>query len=48
MLGALCAIGVLPIDRQGFETIIRDLLPSRLLEENLKAFDKGREKVQES
>jgi len=47
MLGALCAIGVLPINRQGFETIIRDLLPSRLLEENLKAFDKGGEAVQE-
>ena len=47
MLGALCAIDVLPIHRQGFETIIRDLLPSRLLEENLKAFDKGREVVQE-
>jgi indolepyruvate ferredoxin oxidoreductase beta subunit len=47
MLGALCAIGVLPIDRRGFETIIQDLLPSRLLEENLKAFDKGREVVQE-
>jgi indolepyruvate ferredoxin oxidoreductase beta subunit len=47
MLGALCAIGVLPINRQGFETIIRDLLPSRLLEENLKAFDKGGEVVQE-
>jgi len=47
MLGALCAIGVLPINRQGFESIIRDLLPSRLLEENLKAFDKGREVVQE-
>jgi len=48
MLGALCAIGVLPINRQGFESIIRDLLPSRLLEENLEAFDKGREVVQES
>ncbi len=48
MLGALCAIGVLPIDRQGFESIIRDLLPPQLLEENLKAFDKGREVVQES
>jgi indolepyruvate ferredoxin oxidoreductase beta subunit len=47
MLGALCTIGVLPIDRQGFESIIRDLLPSRLLEDNLKAFDKGREVVQE-
>ena len=48
MLGALCAIGVLPIHRQGFESIIRDLLPSRLLEENFKAFDKGGEVVQES
>jgi len=47
MLGALCAIGVLPIHQEGFESIIRDLLPSRLLEENLKAFDKGREVVQE-
>ena len=47
MLGALCTIDVLPIHRQGFETIIRDLLPSRLLEENLKAFDKGGEAVQE-
>jgi indolepyruvate ferredoxin oxidoreductase beta subunit len=47
MLGALCAIDVLPIHRQGFETIIQDLLPSRLLEENLKAFDKGGEVVQE-
>jgi indolepyruvate ferredoxin oxidoreductase, beta subunit len=47
MLGALCAIDILPIHRQGFETIIRDLLPSRLLEENLKAFDKGGEAVQE-
>jgi indolepyruvate ferredoxin oxidoreductase beta subunit len=47
MLGALCAIDVLPINRQGFESIIHDLLPLRLLEENLKAFDKGREVVQE-
>jgi indolepyruvate ferredoxin oxidoreductase beta subunit len=47
MLGALCAIDVLPIYREGFESIIRDLLPSRLLEENLKAFDKGREVVKE-
>jgi indolepyruvate ferredoxin oxidoreductase beta subunit len=47
MLGALCAIDVLPINRQGFETTVRDVLPSRLLEENLKAFDKGREVVRE-
>jgi len=47
MLGALCAIDVLPIQRQGFETIIRDLLPSRLFDENMKAFDRGGEVVQE-
>jgi indolepyruvate ferredoxin oxidoreductase beta subunit len=47
MLGALCAIDVLPIHRQGFESVIEDLLPSQLLEENMKAFDKGREEVQE-
>jgi indolepyruvate ferredoxin oxidoreductase beta subunit len=47
MLGALCAIDVLPIHRQGFESIIRDVLSSRSLEKNLKAFDKGREAVKE-
>jgi len=47
MLGALGAIGVLPIYREGFETIIRDVLPSRSLEENLRAFDRGREVVRE-
>lgn len=47
MIGALCAIGVLPIHRQGFESAITDLLPSRTLDENMKAFDKGREMVQE-
>jgi len=47
MLGALCAIEVLPIYRQGFELAIKDLLPSRTLNENMKAFDKGREVVEE-
>jgi len=47
MLGALCAIEVLPIHRQGFELVIKDLLPSPLLDENMKAFDKGREVVKE-
>ena len=47
MLGALCAIEVLPIHRQGFESVITDLLPSRTLDENMKAFDKGKEVVQE-
>jgi indolepyruvate ferredoxin oxidoreductase beta subunit len=47
MLGALCAVEVLPINRKGFESVITDLLPSRTLDENMKAFDKGREVVQE-
>ena len=47
MLGALCSIEALPIKREGFELVIRDLLPSRTLDENLKAFDRGREMVQE-
>jgi len=47
MLGALSAMEVLPIHRQGFESVITDLLPSRTLNENLKAFDKGKEVVRE-
>jgi indolepyruvate ferredoxin oxidoreductase beta subunit len=47
MLGALCAIEVLPINQQGFELVIKDLLPSRTLDENMKAFNRGREVVQE-
>ncbi|MGQ9646229.1 MAG: indolepyruvate oxidoreductase subunit beta [Thermodesulfobacteriota bacterium] len=47
MLGALYAVGVLPIHRQGFESIIQDLLPSRSVAENLKAFDRGIQAVQE-
>jgi len=47
MLGALCAIEVLPIHRQGFELAIKDLLSTRTLDENMKAFDKGREVVEE-
>ena len=47
MLGALCGIEALPIEREGFELVIKDLLPSRTLDENLKAFDRGKEAVQE-
>ena len=47
MLGALCAIEVLPINQQGFELVIKDLLPSRTLDENMKAFDRGREVIRE-
>jgi indolepyruvate ferredoxin oxidoreductase beta subunit len=47
MLGALCTTKVLPISRRGFESVIQDLLPSRRLDENIKAFDRGRQVVQE-
>ena len=47
MLGALCAIEVLPIHRQGFESVIQDLLSSRPLDENMKAFDHGGQAVRE-
>ena len=45
MLGALSAMGVLPIDREGFQVTIRELLPSHRLGDNLKAFDTGAEAV---
>jgi indolepyruvate ferredoxin oxidoreductase beta subunit len=47
MLGALFGTEVLPLRREGFESVIQDLLPSRVLEENLKAFDRGRKEVRE-
>ena len=47
MLGALSAIEALPVNRLGFELVIKDLLPSRTLDENLKAFNQGREAVRE-
>jgi Pyruvate/2-oxoacid:ferredoxin oxidoreductase gamma subunit len=47
MLGALSAIEVLPINRSEFESIIKELLPSRTLDENMRAFVRGREVVQE-
>ncbi len=47
MLGALCAIDVLPVDRQAFESVVCALLPFRSAEENLKAFDHGGEAVRE-
>jgi len=47
MLGALSATNTLPVDRQGFEETIKELLPLHKLSENLKAFDEGRDAVQE-
>ncbi|MDO9351406.1 MAG: 2-oxoacid:acceptor oxidoreductase family protein, partial [Deltaproteobacteria bacterium] len=47
MLGALSAIKVLPIDRQVFESVTIDLLPSRFMDENMRAFERGGEVVEE-
>ncbi len=47
MLGALSAIEVLPIDREIFEQVIKEILPSKMFEENMKAFDRGREAIRE-
>jgi indolepyruvate ferredoxin oxidoreductase beta subunit len=47
MLGALSSIQVLPIDRQTFQSVIKELLPSRTIEENMSAFDRGRAEVEE-
>ena len=47
MLGALSATNALPVDRQGFEETIKELLPLRKLSDNLKAFDHGSKAVLE-
>ncbi len=47
MLGALSAIGVLPLDRQGFQGVIEEIMPNHRLSSNVEAFDKGREAVRE-
>lgn len=41
MIGALAAIGELPLDRTGFEAVIRETLSPDKLSVNLKAFDLG-------
>ncbi len=47
MLGALSAINILPVGRQVFESVIRELLPSNKTEENRKAFERGEGAVKE-
>lgn len=41
MIGALAAIGELPLDREEFGAVIRETMPSDKLAVNLKAFDLG-------
>jgi acyl carrier protein len=41
MIGAVAGLGVLPIDRDLFETVIREGMPSERVEANLRAFEIG-------
>lgn len=47
MLGALSALDLLPLHREGFQNVIREMLPSHKLHLNMDAFDRGREAVRE-
>jgi indolepyruvate ferredoxin oxidoreductase, beta subunit len=41
MIGAVSGLGVLPIDREVFETVMRDGMPASRIEANLRAFAIG-------
>ena len=41
MIGAVAGLGVLPIDREGFETVIREGMPATKVKANLRAFAIG-------
>jgi indolepyruvate ferredoxin oxidoreductase beta subunit len=47
MIGALAGTGLLPIDRQDFQEVIRENLPAGTVDNNLKAFDLGVAKVRQ-
>ena len=47
MIGALAGTGLLAIDRQAFQEVIRENLPAGTLDTNLKAFDLGEAKVRQ-
>jgi indolepyruvate ferredoxin oxidoreductase, beta subunit len=48
MIGAVAGLGVLPINRQVFETIIREGMPASRVEANLRAFTIGAAAVAEN
>lgn len=41
MIGAVAGLGVLPVDREVFEAVIREGMPASRVEANLRAFDIG-------
>ena len=45
MIGAVAGLGVLPIDRELFETVIREGMPAARVEANLHAFEIGQAAV---
>jgi len=45
MIGAVAGLGVLPIDRELFERVIRDGMPAARVEDNLRAFAIGEASV---
>ena len=47
MIGALSALDLLPLHREGFQNAIQEMLSSHKLLLNMNAFDRGREAVQE-
>ena len=47
MLGALSATDLLPVHREGFQSVIQEMLPSHKLQLNMEAFDRGKAAVQE-
>ncbi len=47
MLGALSALDLLPLNREGFQNVIQEMLPFHKLHLNMNAFDRGREAVRE-
>ena len=47
MIGALAGTGLLPIDREDFQEVIKENLPAGTIDTNLKAFDLGAAKVKQ-
>lgn len=47
MLGALSALELLPVDQEGFASVVQRLMPGHKAEENLVAFQKGKLAVRE-
>ena len=47
MIGALSVLELLPLNRPGFQEVIKDLLPAKKLASNLDAFERGKEAIKE-